>query len=72
MICNNSNIYPYAISKTASNDQAYYNYNPRENTNNLKEYNRNNGTCGLENLGNTCFINSSLQVNKFIIKKYFV
>ena len=41
--------YKSAMSKTASNDQAYFNYNPRENTNNLKEYNRNSGTCGLEN-----------------------
>lgn len=44
--------------------QPYDNLTRCKTTNNLNEYNRierQNGTCGLENLGNTCFLNSSLQ-----------
>ena len=71
---NHSTIYPDVSSRTASNMQAYYSHTPRENISNLSEYNRigrHNGTCGLENLGNTCFISSSLQVNRFYIITIF-
>jgi ubiquitin C-terminal hydrolase len=71
---NHSIIYPNVGHRTASNIQPYENLTPHKTTDNLNEYyriERQNGKCGLENLGNTCFLNSSLQVKYYLLRQYF-